>query len=280
MRKAHLNISISRDVADALRMVCGGNVSQHLESILREKLSIPAIQTSMPTSQECAECGQEKDRKAFVVNKGNGKIATSIFCPKCRKNRLKPESKEKMLRSQRKRYWKNHERELARNKAYYESNRELVLFKQNATVNRERKNERGREHWLEHREDELNRGREYYLANPEKVDARVREWRRRNPERIRSYWAQRRVKTSGIDIQSIRGRIEVYGHTCAYCGAPYDHIDHVIPIARGGRHIAANLRPACKKCNLRKGSKKYGEWKKIVIKERGRIYGLPDSNVP
>ncbi len=40
---------------------------------------------------------------------------------------------------------------------------------------------------------------------------------------------------------------------CWICGSPDpDQIDHVKPIARGGPHVLANLRPACGLCNRRK----------------------------
>lgn len=272
MRKCHLNVSISKDVADELKSKCDGNLSLFLESLLRRQLNIrEPEQETLPLTLECLECGSEKDRRFFTVNKGGGKQSTSVYCRPCRKARLKPESRDKMLRSQRSRYWANREKELGREKTYYMENGESILFRQAASVNKERKNRRARDNWLENRETELERGRAYYAANPDKVASRIKEWRRRNPERIKNYWAERRVKTSGIDFSSIVGRMEVYGHTCVYCGAPYDHIDHVIPIARGGRHIAANLRPACKKCNLRKGSKKMSEWIRVITV----FHGLP-----
>jgi 5-methylcytosine-specific restriction endonuclease McrA len=40
-----------------------------------------------------------------------------------------------------------------------------------------------------------------------------------------------------------------YGPRCA-CGAPAEHVDHVIPVADGGTDRLDNLRPACAKCNL------------------------------
>lgn len=53
-----------------------------------------------------------------------------------------------------------------------------------------------------------------------------------------------------------------YRGLCAYCGErPYQHKDHVIPIARGGTDSIGNVLPACKPCNLAKGSKLLIEWK-------------------
>lgn len=49
---------------------------------------------------------------------------------------------------------------------------------------------------------------------------------------------------------------------CIYCGAPAEHIDHCIPLSRGGEHNLENLVPSCAPCNMSKGSKLPGiEWK-------------------
>jgi hypothetical protein len=51
-------------------------------------------------------------------------------------------------------------------------------------------------------------------------------------------------------------------YTCQYCGrsAPEVklHVDHVVPVARGGRTVLENLRAACEDCNLGKGTRSDG----------------------
>lgn len=42
---------------------------------------------------------------------------------------------------------------------------------------------------------------------------------------------------------------------CWMCGGVADTVDHVKPIARGGAHILANLRPACRSCNSSKNAR-------------------------
>ncbi len=43
---------------------------------------------------------------------------------------------------------------------------------------------------------------------------------------------------------------------CAYCGRPVPPreltMDHVVPVARGGRSTRGNVVPSCKECNNRK----------------------------
>ena len=51
------------------------------------------------------------------------------------------------------------------------------------------------------------------------------------------------------------------GFACNYCGAIDDmECDHVIPVARGGLSVLANLVAACKKCNRSKGASLLEEW--------------------
>ena len=45
------------------------------------------------------------------------------------------------------------------------------------------------------------------------------------------------------------------GHRCRYCGEPAAHVDHVVPLARGGRDVESNLAASCAACNLAKGDR-------------------------
>jgi 5-methylcytosine-specific restriction endonuclease McrA len=48
--------------------------------------------------------------------------------------------------------------------------------------------------------------------------------------------------------------LEYYNWRCAYCGGPYEELEHRIPIDRGGSTTAKNCVPSCQSCNRRKGS--------------------------
>jgi len=54
--------------------------------------------------------------------------------------------------------------------------------------------------------------------------------------------------------------------SCRYCRATERklHIDHVVPVAKGGRTTVPNLVAACQRCNLRKGTKL---WNPIPLSE-------------
>lgn len=62
---------------------------------------------------------------------------------------------------------------------------------------------------------------------------------------------------SGAFIDSIKSQSR-----CAYCGkeAVQVTLDHVIPLAEGGKHIPENLAPACMYCNQSKSTSGVWTW--------------------
>jgi 5-methylcytosine-specific restriction endonuclease McrA len=54
-----------------------------------------------------------------------------------------------------------------------------------------------------------------------------------------------------------------FDHCCAYCGTDGDmHIEHVIPISKGGEHHLGNIVPACQRCNYSKSIAPVERWYK------------------
>lgn len=94
-------------------------------------------------------------------------------------------------------------------------------------------------------------------------------WAAANPDRVREH--RRKVKAmrrgaqpcthaSCLALGATSLAWQVNPHVCYICGTPVWqgvnlHMDHVIPIARGGLHCAENLRPACGPCNQRKATR-------------------------
>lgn len=57
---------------------------------------------------------------------------------------------------------------------------------------------------------------------------------------------------------------------CHYCGKKFIYrqltMDHLVPLARGGRSTKNNLVPSCKKCNTKKKIMLPLEWEEYVEK--------------
>lgn len=81
------------------------------------------------------------------------------------------------------------------------------------------------------------------------------------------YSTARRLNAERRDIDPISREeiMERDGYVCYLCGKECSHdeihIDHVMPISRGGKHVASNLRVACSTCNLRKRSFTLSEYR-------------------
>jgi 5-methylcytosine-specific restriction endonuclease McrA len=106
-----------------------------------------------------------------------------------------------------------------------------------------------------------------HRANRAERGAYLKEWAARNPEKQAAIWARvdarRRnahvFRVTGKDIARLARR---YRGMCAYCGIrPYEHLDHVVPLIRGGVHSIGNLLPACAPCNLTKGPRLLADWR-------------------
>jgi 5-methylcytosine-specific restriction endonuclease McrA len=130
----------------------------------------------------------------------------------------------------------------------------------------EKMREYNRQYYAEHIQAEADRGRVRREANPEQVAETERRWREANPLKVRAFWAAknarryaqiRATRTGPIDYAAI---LEAHGMWCHICGYDIDSLavlqfDHVIPLALGGPHTQANIRPAHASCNVRKGAK-------------------------
>lgn len=160
----------------------------------------------------------------------------------------------KALRS----YYANREERNAYNRAYRAANPERI--KRNNAEWYRANAEKEAAKYLEQRE-EL---REYYrrkrAANPGSETKNSREWRKRNPEKwaLRNRENQRRRR--GEKPVNYSAIIERDGMVCHICTGQIEglsdlHMDHVIPLARGGAHHEDNIRPAHALCNLRKSDK-------------------------
>ena len=103
-------------------------------------------------------------------------------------------------------------------------------------------------------------------VNPEAAKAKLTEWIAANPQRwtelTRAYGGRRRARkaatqTEPVDLAQI---LERDGMVCHICSGVIEamtdlHFDHVIPLAKGGPHIAENIRPSHAQCNMHKGAR-------------------------
>lgn len=87
-------------------------------------------------------------------------------------------------------------------------------------------------------------------------------WAAENPEKARSYKRNRRAWKRGNGgshtAEDILDILKNQRGKCIYCPTRLRdkyHVDHVVPLSKGGRNDRQNLQLLCEPCNLSKGSK-------------------------
>lgn len=166
--------------------------------------------------------------------------------------------------------------------AYYECNKTRISAsnKKSQRKNKEKNNAR-KLRWAKANPLKVRKTNQlYYERNKDKITEYNKKWVKENPLARRSIAQKRNIKKKNGTIQEftikqLEQRMEVFGFCCSYCGGAFDHIDHLIPIARGGYHCLANLRPACQDCNLRKGAVDPFVWLQLIPKRNISPLPLP-----
>lgn len=137
----------------------------------------------------------------------------------------------------------NRERRIEQMRAWHEANKEHV--KEYARIYDERNKERKAKNW-----------RVWYVANRESVYARAKFARHARRARIRSAKGNFTIKDVEAQFARQKGK-------CYYCGSKVGdtyHVDHIVPLSRGGSNGPENIVIACPPCNLSKGNKLPHEW--------------------
>ena len=134
-----------------------------------------------------------------------------------------------------------------------------------------------------------NRHKAYAAKNSEKRRQAAAEWRRLNPERAKAMvdaWYAKNPDAMKIKKHTRRARMLAGGRLssgialklmtlqrgmCAACHCNLSksgkHIDHIMPISKGGSNTDENVQLLCPQCNLDKNAKHPIDW----AQENGRL---------
>lgn len=182
----------------------------------------------------CTECGKSFSRKR------SDKVTCSAACRSRSYRRRYPEKCKAQVKA-----WadanREHLKEYQRNR--YPHVREKLIAQRRLN-----------------REAESARFKAWYRKNKEHRQNYAKEWREANREKTRLYNHNREaLERAAFSIkftpEELSKKIQYWGDCCWMCEGPWDSLDHVKPLVKGGSHILANIRPACKSCNSSKSSK-------------------------
>lgn len=130
--------------------------------------------------------------------------------------------------------------------------------------------------YIENGEQRRQQVRDAYHKNKEHYKAKVKDWQDNNKEKVSRYKRNNKYKRRIAESEGASNKIlnkweSKQPKVCYICGcscvSDY-HIDHIIPISRGGSHYEGNWGIACRTCNLQKSSLLLMEFKR----RKGLIY--------
>lgn len=106
--------------------------------------------------------------------------------------------------------------------------------------------------------------KDYAKTNSEEAVKRSRQWREQHPEEFRELMRiaaqRRRAIVNAAFVEDVHSLVvlERDDGCCGICGGDVDptdfHVDHIIPLSKGGEHSYANVQAAHPSCNVRKGA--------------------------
>jgi 5-methylcytosine-specific restriction endonuclease McrA len=146
---------------------------------------------------------------------------------------------------------------------YYSTNKEKVAIQRAEYVkaNVGKICQQRKEDHLAHKTERNAKKIARYHADPKKTIDRNRLWRNRNPEKVLAKNQRRRAAKAGVIIENVNTN-NIYERDkgiCGICGNLIERdkatLDHIVPLSRGGPHIASNLQIAHRSCNSSKGTK-------------------------
>ena len=177
-------------------------------------------------TKRCSKCGEIKTLSEFGKNAA-AKDGLQSWCRQC------------YAEYNAKRYIENREKELAKNAKWR----------------------------AEHPEKHVAKSLRWEKANPEKHSAKNLAWAKNNPEKANAKTQRRRafkVAAPGDhNAGDIKALYDAQEGRCAYCGRDVSqgyHVDHIVPLSRGGSNALGNLALTCARCNTSKGAKLLSEW--------------------
>ncbi len=225
----------------------------------------------MEDTKRCSKCGETKSINEFYKNKSrkDGRSAWCKACDNANNKKYVQNNQERMKEYYRQKYWKDPEKHRTsrkrsniknkdaiaeRRKKYYQYNKDLILLRDKIyrDKNRDKINNRNQQYYKEHKDDFVFKARERKRL--------IRE-----------------TKDGTITKESLGHMYETQFHKCDYCECDLDifgkHLDHILPLTRGGMHTLSNVHWVCPKCNLSKNDKTEEEWFDMLKKQHKMIDG-------
>jgi len=205
----------------------------------------------MVTEKCCTKCGVVKPLSEFSKSKQH-KYGHTSQCKACRRQYYQDHKAETSIYNAH--YRKEHmDEDAERSSRYYKEHKEELLEyqRQYRKDHKEELAEKALRYCEDHRAELSKRRAIYNQTQKGKSIKRAGNIRRRSPH-----------GAGRIRPKVVRSVIGSSDGQCPYCGKSFTdgHIDHIIPLSRGGTNERVNLIYCCATCNMLKSDKSLEEF--------------------
>lgn len=243
---------------------------------LCERTDMPDHTPDSQNPKTCKDCRKEFPATPeffYVLRKGD-KSWLASYCKPCTRARTKAwqDSDPERMRAKNNRYYQeNKEAHDAYGKEWSKKNpdKAKAIAERSKKKNADKIRKRQLELYYKRHDEILIERRKRRAEHPELYRKRGHDWYVTHKERVNAYTrnhrARRRLAPGQHSAADVRKQYEMQGGRCWWCqknvGEKY-HVDHLIPIARGGTNWPDNIVISCAHCNTSRGDKLPSEWKR------------------
>lgn len=166
----------------------------------------------------------------------------------------------------------------SKNKSWREENKEYrqEYLTRYETEHKEERKKKNSNYRANNREKVLLSYKSYRNSYPDRTKQANKRWANNNPEKVREISNRKRLRLLMVGgrftAEDIKNLYHQQNGQCFYCGIVVGksyHIDHYIPLSRGGSNFPTNLRIACPFCNLSKGNKMPEDFQRGLNESKG-----------
>lgn len=225
----------------------------------------------MKDGKICTRCGKWKEIEEYSKSTRDGYKSQCKECDNLASKQRYQKNKEKYAQKRKQYYYSNKEKIIEQQKQYVKANEEYYseYNKQYAQDN----SDKLKEYRRQYRKDNIEHIKEYQgmykKDNAEIIKIKNHKYFQSEKGKANSYRAYMKRRSYKMKVKfsphQRKDILERDDYTCQCCGIKVHdekvnnetkaHIDHIIPISRGGDSEPSNLQVLCRTCNLRKGNK-------------------------
>lgn len=230
--------------------------------VARKKAGLPALERELLSADEKRRRKSEGDKRYREANKPN-KDQLAQRAKNCQRWRDRHPGRANELA--RKYYARDSGKILARSREYRLASPEKyrARFNEWASKNKAHLKAYRSARYQANRESDLANSKIWKAAHPDQIRERGRQWRKENPLLVKIHKNNRRARIMGNGGRLTNGLaqrlIALQRGKCACCKTNLRkagfHLDHIEPLAKGGRNDDKNIQLLCPHCNRSKHDK-------------------------